>query len=58
MLNAPRWWRNWRQRNPWRYGYNKDRSGWDASVSDTDLLRHMIEQDQRRTGLPKKGVLP
>jgi hypothetical protein len=58
MQTVRRWWRNWRQRNPYRYGSDKHRSAWEATQSDTDLLRVMIEQNNRRASLPKKGVLP
>ena len=48
----------WRRHNPYRYGADPHRSGWDAPHSGTDLLGKMIEQEKRRTSLPKPGVLP
>jgi hypothetical protein len=52
------WFANWRQRNPYRYGHDRNRSAWEATNSGTDLLGHMIEQRKRRTGLPRRGMLP
>lgn len=58
MRFIPRILTRWRQRNPYRYGADPHRSGWDATNSGTDLLQRMIEQEKRRAELPKPGVLP